>query len=407
VRRYTTIRAEKSAGERGRSLGKNHHRLAAALVALIALAPFEAAADVFSMVATASIAHDTNVFKQPLATPDTVKTGSVGLRIDKTYGQQRFRLDGTGSAYRHNANPQLDFDGLDYRAAWQWYLTSRFTGSVHFDRTEGQVPFVDFQRAAQNVRITKNSGVDGDVALGYGVHIIGGASRSEQQSTAVFLAQPDFKLDYIQAGFKYIPSPGSAFSFIKRTGNGLYTKQDFDPTLGLDTAYKQNETQVQVDWLPSNRSNLVFRLNQFERRHRHLSQLDSSGFGGEVTFVWNASGKLSVGLSARRDFVPFFDAQTTHRVDRTLSIAPKWQIDSRFALSVGVNRTQSDFLGNVTTQAGETRQDHYGGVDATLSWAPTRNISLNVGGQRLRRSSNDPLFIFDSTIARLGVNLTF
>ena len=377
------------------------------MVLLSALWAHEAAADFITLVASGSVAHDTNVFKRPDPIPDSVRTGSLGLRIDKAYSQQRFQLDATGSAYRHQDNPELDFDGLDYHATWLWSLTSRITGSLYTDRSEGQVPFIDFQRTVQNVRVSTTRGVNADGLVGHGLHLIAGASRAEQHSTTLFLAQPDFRVDYVQAGVKYVPSAGNSLSFVKRTGNGLYTKREFDPLVPLDTSYKQNETEIRAEWLPSGRSNLLFRLTQFERRHEHLSQLDSSGNGGELTFGWNATGKLSVTLSGKRDFVPFFDVQTTHRVDKSLTVTPRWQVSPQIAYTLALQRIHSDFLGNLTTTTGDTREDTYSVADLGVFWALTRNLTINAVVQRQRRSSNEPTAVFDATINRISATLTF
>ena len=96
----------------------------------------------------ASVSHDSNFFREPglLRDPqsETITTGFLGLRIDKPYAQQRFLLDATATAYRYDKFSYLDFDGLDYLAAWDWRLTSHLSGRLSAARTETPTQFQDY-----------------------------------------------------------------------------------------------------------------------------------------------------------------------------------------------------------------------------------------------------------------------
>jgi hypothetical protein len=98
----------------------------------------------------------------------------------------------------------------------------------------------------------------------------------------------------------------------------------------------------------------------------------------------------------------------THRIDKTLSVTPRWQATSRISTSLALAKTRTEYAGaGGTTIAGDQREDHYSVIDFNLAWAPTRVLGLTAGYQRLRRSSNDPQFGFDARIARVGASLTF
>ena len=382
-------------------------RFVIAAASFVASLAQPAHADALNVVGGISVLRDSNVFKRKDATADTTQSYFAGLRLDLPYSQQRFELDVTRTAYRHTDLAFLDFDGTDYRGAWRWYLTSRLTGSLTAARTEQQVPYLDFQGTQKNIARTRREGFTLDGVVGYGVHVIGGASHVEQTSSVPFLAQTDFRLTQVEGGLKYLLAGGSSISLLRRRGEGQYVNRVFDPLVPLDTDFTEHETELQASLIIGGRSTLNGRLTRVERRHEHLSQLDSSGYGGEATYVWNATGKLSLGLAARRALVPYFDVATTHRVDKSLAITPRWQASDRIALSGALTRMRSDFQGDSRLPGTASREDTYDVLDLSLSWTPTRIAVLTASFQQQQRRSNDPAFEFDATIARLGATLIF
>lgn len=379
---------------------------AAVAVAFLAAAPFTSAwADVLSVVAGGTVLRDSNIFKQSTGVEDTTKSAYAGLRLDVPYSLQRLQIDVTRTAYRHNLS-FLDFDGTDYRGALLWNLTPRISGAITADRSEAQVPFLDFQGTEKNIRRIRNEAFTVDGLLGYGIHVIGSASDAEQISSVPFLQQADYRMTRIEGGLKYVLRTGNSISIVQRTGRGTYINRAFDPLVPLDTGFKQNETELQATFLFGGRSTFAGRLTRVERRHEHFSEFDSSGYSGELKYAWNATGKLNLGMLARRDFVPYFDVSVTHRIDKSIGITPRLQATDHVSLSAGFNRTQSDFLGT-TPPGGTARKDTFNVVDLGLVWTPRRALSLTGGFQRARRASNDPIFAFDGKITSLSASLTF
>jgi len=360
------------------------------------------------LVVGGSAVRDSNLFKTLVATEETYRTGYLGLRVDKQYSQQRFQFNVTKTTYNYNHLTYLNYKALDYLAGWRGTLTSRLSASFTADRTESQVPYYDFPGVEKNIRVSENQRFNLDGGLGYGLHLLLGAWRTTQRSTVPFAAQADYRITYGEAGLKYVVSPINTLSFIYRNGRGKYYHRDVDVNVELDNGFRQREYEVQHNAVLTGRSVLTGRLTALERRHDHFSQLDSSGWGGSVDYAWNPTGKLGATLSAKRNLVPSFDVHTTHRVDKTLSVTPRWQVTSRTTATLLLARTETDFLGQESAIAtGEQRQDHYNQIDVNLSWLSARYLSLTAGYQYIQRRSNDPQFAFDARIARVGASLTF
>ena len=83
--------------------------------------------DTFNAVAGINWQHDDNLFRAPSGAnlspahrSDQIESGFVGIRIDKLYALQHFRVNFTHSAYRYQNNSSLKFDTNEYRFDADW-----------------------------------------------------------------------------------------------------------------------------------------------------------------------------------------------------------------------------------------------------------------------------------------------
>src|SRR5436190_4424080 len=286
--------ASQSAGRLFAKLFAKHFLVGFAVVACGLPFSSATAADVLNVVLGGSAAHDTNLFKGPVATSETIRTGYAGLRLDKPYSLQRFQFDVTATSYRYGGLSYLDFDALDYHAAWLWSVTPRLSGSLRSERTESQVPFFDFNSVQRNVRVNTRNSFDLDGAIAPALHATFGVSESKQVSSQPFLAQPDFKLHGAEVGLRYSRVAGNSIALVQRRARGEYIRnQDLIASaVPLDTRYSQNETELHLARVFSH-SALSAKVSWIERHHDELAVLDSSGWGGDAIYTWNTTDKLA------------------------------------------------------------------------------------------------------------------
>jgi hypothetical protein len=86
------------------------------------------AEDTLNFLVGATVVRDSNVFRLSSGTDprsvglttgksDTISTAQLGLRVDKTWSQQRLQLDATTTNHRYSGNAFLNFDASNYRGA--------------------------------------------------------------------------------------------------------------------------------------------------------------------------------------------------------------------------------------------------------------------------------------------------
>lgn len=367
--------------------------------------------DVLNIVVGGSVTYDSNLFRLPglLFDPqsETISTAYAKLLIDKPYGQQRFVVDVTGTVYRYDRFSQLDFTGLDYRAAWLWHVTPRVSGTLSADRVEVPVSFEDSRSFRRNVRISERRAFTLDGWVTGGWHLLLGVRQSDQTSEQLLQPESDFREYTGELGVKYAARSGSSISLTGRSTDGNYINRVFNVVTLDDTGFRQYDTELTGSWILGEKSDLFGRLTYLDRRHDHFAQRDFSGTAGEVRYAWKPTSKLSLNLSARREIVPWQDLLSNYRVNNVLSFAPTWRATAKTTVQMRLARTYSNFPSSPFLAAVPERNDTTSLALVGVDWSPLRNVSVNASLQRQIRSSSDPFVEYDATIARIGASLTF
>ena len=365
-----------------------------------------------------SVIHDSNVFRLPgfvdpllaVGVPsksDTINVASVGLRIDKPYAQQRFQLDVTETAYRYSNFSFLNFDALEYRGAWLWHLTPRWSGALSAERRKALVSFADTQLFQRNLSTADNYRFSLDGSLFGGWHVLFGVFQSQQKYDQVVLPQSSSRTRGGEAGIRYENAAGSSLSVTRRSINGDYLNRVVDATNFIDNAFHQDESELSADWKLSGNSVLNGRLTWVDRHHEHFAERNFSGVTGELSYIWTPTGKLRVDIVAKRDINSWWETFSSYRVDDSLSFTPTWQVSAKTAVRMRLERIKSDFRGPVSPPPGPLRRDIVNSVQLAVDWSPLRSVSSGASLQRQWRSSNKSGVEFDDTIASVNAKLTF
>jgi len=369
-----------------------------------------------ALVLGGSVTWDANVFRLPDSAPpptgaanknDRINSTYVGLRIDKSFAQQRVQLDVTKTVYRYNSFTFLDFDAFDYRGAWLWRLTPRVSGTLSLDHRQALVPFVDYTGFQRNISNTDRRIFNLDGWLVGGWHLLLGVSESETKYTQVFLPQTSSRSNGADAGIRYLAASGSSITATQRWSKGTTINQPLDPVNFIDDGFRLQESELQSTWLLSGKSTLNGRVAWIERRHPNFSQRDFSHLAGNLDFTWTPTGKLRLVVSARQDVGAWWDLISSYTVSDTLSFTPTWQANAKTVVRMRLDCTQRDYIGPVIANPGPLRNDTICSAGLGAEWTPFRYVTLSANLQRDRRASNYAAFQFDDTIAVVSASLAF
>ena len=377
------------------------------------------AGDPLNFIAGGVVRSEDNLFRLPsnfdpqqvLGKPtksDQVQVTYAGIKLDKSYSQQRFQVDATASNYRYRTFNQLNFDAFDYRALWMWHLTQRFGGNLSVDHKETQSSFSDTRNFTRSSTVTtENRRFDADWWLHGNWHLTGGVAQYSWRNSQTFRAEDSIRQRSADAGVRYVANSGSSLALLSRQATGTYDERQLNAPQLLDTGFTQVETELRMSWVLSGKSTLDGRVTRLERKHRHFVQRDFGGTAGRLDYTLTPTGKLQLKLSAARDIASYQEANHSYYVNDSLAFAPVWQISDKVALRLNLQRSQRNFLGGATLASPVARRDQVRSVQLSLDWSPMRFLLLTFSLQHDQRSSNEANFGYEANAASIAAQVSF
>jgi exopolysaccharide biosynthesis operon protein EpsL len=375
-------------------------------------------ADYFNFTLGTSTRYESNVFRLPdsadlapvLGTSrksDFVSTYSVGIRLDIPWSLQRFQVDVAHTGYRYHTFSFLDFDALDYRAAWLWHLTPRVRGILSAERRETLVPLEDVATLQRALRVAENRVFAADAWLFGGWHLLAGASHYRQSDTRVIVPEQGFEATTLEGGVSYVARSGSSVALVRRGTKGSYDAQQPDFANLIDTGFREDQSELRVNWLVTDRSTVRARATWVDRRHDHFAQRDFDGLAGEAAFVWRVTDRVRLDAAATRSFIAWWEPAASYRVSNAVTLGATWQVRPRTSIAAELARVQRDYRGPVAPVAGPLREERERLAGIAVNWAPVRPLTVRSSVQRRSRDSNLPGRDFRTTVAEISVSLVF
>ena len=365
--------------------------------------------DTLNFIAGISQQHDDNLFRTSSSErSDNITTSYAGIRVDKPYSLQWFKLDFTVTDYRYQNNDYLDFKAKDYKAVWLWSLTPYLTGTLSTDRKQQLNDFKDYNNyLVRNIRNTENQLFEADFSPHGNWHLLGGFTRSDQINSQTFNEESDFSMNSVDAGLKYVYGSGSTITLIGHNRGGEYINQTLNPIFFYDTGYDEAEVEAKLDWILSGKSKVNVRLAHVKREHDHFSRRDFAGGQGNVQYTWTPTGKLQLVTTASRQLSSFQTADASYTSTDILSISSVYSLSSKITARANASISERTFLGQaVVPSTGRVDKEKLANI--SVDWAPYRSLSFGANLQHSSRSSNVlNLFGYTDTSAGLSANLYF
>ena len=237
-------------------------RLAAACLAALALPAAPAAgqeADRVSAFVEERITHDDNVFRlskqadpvTAIGSPsraDTLFTTAAGLNLNLPVSRQRFFGSVTLSHTHYQRFSNLDFDGHDLRALWQWQAGDRARGEAGYSDVETLASFANVTGTAPDRLGLRQAWVNGDIRLAPSWHLKGGVSRLEQSNSDPARQVNDAEISGAEAGTSFVSRAGNSIGVGVRVEEASFPQPQPVGALLVDNAYRQLGAGLFAEW---------------------------------------------------------------------------------------------------------------------------------------------------------------
>jgi len=363
-----------------------------------------------TFVGGTSYAQDANLFKTPTASADTITTTGLGLRVNKPYSLQVFQFNINKTYNRYSTFSYLNNAALDYRAAWQWSLTPRISGTMSRDYRESLVPFQEISGStSRNLRTSEINAFSADAWVTGGWHLLGSINKSAQRSGQSVLASPDTFSLARELGGRFLALSGNSITFTQRSTNGGYLNASAATPVLTANGFRREESEFRGNWRLTGKSTVSGRIAWFEHRQSASSQYDVAGLVGDVTYLWLPTATLQLSLKGQRTLTPTPDPVYTKVVNTVYSLSPTWTMSSKTALRLRLDSSRYAYGGAGTTPlVGPARVDTLNTAELGMSWAALRSLTLDASLQWQQRHSNSIVPIgFDDTVAKVSASVAF
>jgi exopolysaccharide biosynthesis operon protein EpsL len=379
-----------------------------ALFGLISLNVQADELDTLQFKAGESLQYDSNLFRLSDSADsqavlgnskrsDTIAITTLGLKLDKPYGLQRFEFDVNVDHYNYKNFSSLNFTAASYAAAWRWSFTPALHGNLTTDRREYVDNTVDGQNLGQvNRRTNRSTLLDAEYEIDGPWRVIAGVfDRTNKNSRPTF--EGDSSVRGAEGGVRYVFSSNTSLAYRYKLGSGDYG-DNLSSTTGA-RKFKDREHEFRLDWPVSGKTTIQARLSHFDRAHEGLSSRDFSGVLGQIGGRWEATGKTSVTAGLAQELGSYQTDLESYYKGYRFFIAPTWKPTAKTAVLLRYEHGVRDYLPGV---APSNRRDTTNLGSIAFEWQAVRAVKLSLSMLRDTRKSNQPGFDYKSN----GVNLS-
>lgn len=389
-------------------------------LALLGLCPAVAQADDLDTLqfrAGQSMLHDSNVFRLSdganaqalLGTPersDTVAVSTVGLKINKPYGMQRFEFDVGAEDYHYSRFSNLDFTATNYAAAWRWGFTPALHGNLTTDRREYVDNTADAQNSGQLSRRTARSTVfDAEYEIDGAWRLVGGVFDRSSISSLPDTFEGDTRITGTEAGVRYVYPSGTSMAYRLKRGEGEYPGRIPSPVAA--GSFQDTEHEARLDWAPTGKTTVQARLSHLDRTHDGLAARDFSGMTGQLNATWAVTGKTRIMGGVIRELGSYQTTTASYYQGHRFFIAPTWKPTEKTAVRLRYDHGVRNYRGPLPGFAATGRRDTTQVASLAFDWQAFRALKLTASLQRDRRKSSEPGFDYRSNSVGVSALASF
>lgn len=324
---------------------------------------------------------------------DQITTYNAGVKLDKSYSQQRFIVNLNYIDNKYQTNEFLDFNTLNYDAAWQWTLTPALTGTLSSSKTKSLAGFADFRTFAQNIRTTENDQFRAEYSPHKVWALIAGVTKSKSTNSQIFNAVAGVDSNAFDYGARYNFPSGTSVTFLghKRSSD---IQRTLNPITFLDNGYSENEFEWDVVFRPTGKSNLSTKLAYFSRDYNNFSERDYGAWLGFIRYEVFMTGKIKVNSELSRQIGAFETIYSTYSATDALTLNLSYFLSEKLIFGLNGRYAERDFKQAV--QAGlPSRNDEERSLGASLTWQPIKSVGLIFSSVKSSRDASTDYNSFD------------
>lgn len=315
---------------------------------------------------------------------------SAGFNMDWKPGRQQILASASKSQVRYSRNTQLDYDGSDYSLKLNWRVGNYWSGQVGTTETVSQSSFADLGSRINNQVTRGNRFVSAQWLIHPRFSAELGASEAVVSNSTAQWKPLDYEAKSASATLIY-STPKSS----KLRGQVLRVNGEYPNRLAnsfIDRAYTQTEYNLFGDWVFSGKLTPHAKIGYIQRESGAVSQRNFSGFAGRLSADYYPTGKTALNWAVYRELGSSYDINASYQISTGTSLGAAWLVTSKITLRANGRYENRNFQGDTGFAPPglvQRNEDILSG-SLSLSYAPVRPVTIDLGLQAGRRDSNIP-----------------
>jgi len=379
--------------------------------AAIALPAAAAISDTVHPFVSVGYSYEDNLLRLPDDTPgftgsrsDTIRQEQAGVDFERPFGRQVLTAEAKVSRVNFDHYDQLNYNGKDYSAAWQWHLVENFDGHLGGAYSQTLTPFTDFHVSELNLRTTRHEYADGTWRFFPSWQVHTGFTRDKFNYDLDIQQFNNRTEDAAEAGFDFLASSGSRFGFVARRLRGSYQNQQSIGNIVLDNGYVQDEYKANVFWTVSGVTQVQALVGWAKRKHNFFTDRDSSGANGRATVIWRPLGLVKFTGIVWREFAAVESVLVNNSLNKGQSLEASWDASAKLRVDASLRHEKRDFskLSGIVIPGSST--DVSRNVTAGVTYLPQQFVQFGISVFHEKRNGSPYIGTGDYTAN--GVSLT-
>ena len=361
--------------------------------------------------------YDSNIFRLDdtasnqavLGSPDRsdqVAVTTIGAKIDKRYGLQRFEFDVNANRSIYKNFSRLDFTSVNYSAAWRWSVTPFLYGNITTEQREYTDTTSDVQSLGQlNRRTDRSTLLDAEYAIDGPWRVLAGVFERNEKNSRPLVFESDSKIRGVEVGARYVFASDATFAYRLKQGRGEYPGRVLSSSFASE--FKDREHELKMSWPITGKTTLQSRLSYLDRNHDGLAARDFSGFTGQVDSTWQITGKTGVTGGVVRELGSYQTNTASYYADNRIFIVPTWKPTEKTAVKFRYDHGRRSYKGPLAGFVATDRRDTTDVSSLAFEWDVIRAVKLSTSVFTDRRRSNEPGSNYKSNGINLSVLASF
>lgn len=340
---------------------------------------------------------------------DSYTTAEAGVVYNKRISRQRIAATAKLSKVKFDHFDQLDYDGRDIQAQWNWELGNKLEGRAEAGYAQVLAPYTDFRSDQRNLRQQRRQLFDAGWKMHPSWKLRAGVSRDKFTYELDAQRYNNRTEKAAEVELLYRPRSGSSVGLVARRVEGEYPYRRPVNTGLLTDDFTQDELKARVNWYATGSTTLQALVGYVRREQPSFGEGKTSGVNGRINALYIPRGKLSYNAAVWREFAPIESSLVSYTLNKGASIGATWQATAKIKVDANAVYERRAYNARRDFAGSDDLNDSIRSANLRATWQVKRKIQVAAGVSHQSRSGSPALGTgkFDANVVQVSANLLF